>query len=510
MAKPKCLACGSASVSSWAVARDVEYQSTTDEFEYVRCADCDTISIADPPSGRLSEIYPDTYYSFSEGSMSLAERVKQWLDRRMFKKLFAGIQGDSLSALDVGGGTGWLLSQAREVEPRLKNTAVVDIDAQAREGAEKLGHAFHLGRVEDFKTDRKYDLILLLNLIEHVEDPVGVLSKMRELLAPGGRILAKTSQPRQPRCAPVPAQQLGRFPLPASLGTVHARKLRQDGAASGAQGGQHRVDPGRSLLGGVRARMDGPQGPGQHKARPADVPPSFVWTAPGSVCCSRYRTQALLANLPDVCARHRSLAILSGHRARLEMRSKRAQLGREGDVHGHASRREESRWASKTRWAPTASSSSNIPRPTSSCCAPCSPRWAFPRSPGTRARTSPCTARATATSSSMPSPAAMPRIMPSAHGPSACAMAFRVKDAKAAHERALELGATDVKVEVGDGELDIPAIEGIGGSRLFFVDQYGPNGSIYDVDFDFHPDWQQRMAEADSRSSPTSTISRTM
>ena len=120
----------------------------------------------------------------------IVERVKQWLDRRMFKKLFAGIQGDSLSALDVGGGTGWLLSQAREVEPRLKHTAVVDIDAQAREGAEKLGHAFHLGRVEDFKTDRKYDLILLLNLIEHVEDPVGVLSKMRELLAPGGRILA--------------------------------------------------------------------------------------------------------------------------------------------------------------------------------------------------------------------------------------------------------------------------------------------------------------------------------
>ena len=34
-----------------------------------------------------------------------------------------------------------------------------------------------------------------------------------------------------------------------------------------------------------------------------------------------------------------------------------------------------------------------------------------------------------------------------AHGPSACAMAFRVKDAKAAHERALKLGATDVEVE---------------------------------------------------------------
>ena len=50
-----------------------------------------------------------------------------------------------------------------------------------------------------------------------------------------------------------------------------------------------------------------------------------------------------------------------------------------------------------------------------------------------------------------------------AHGPSACAMAFRVKDAKAAHERAIKLGATNVEVKTGDGELDIPAIEGIGG-----------------------------------------------
>ena len=66
-----------------------------------------------------------------------------------------------------------------------------------------------------------------------------------------------------------------------------------------------------------------------------------------------------------------------------------------------------------------------------------------------------------------------------AHGPSACAMAFRVKDAAAAHARALKLGATNVEVKKGTGELDIPAIEGIGGSRLFFVDRYGENGSIY-------------------------------
>ena len=73
------------------------------------------------------------------------------------------------------------------------------------------------------------------------------------------------------------------------------------------------------------------------------------------------------------------------------------------------------------------------------------------------------------------------------HGPCACAMAFRVKDAKAAHERALKLGATNVLGDIAEGELTIPAIEGIGGSRLYLVDRYGAKGTIYDVDFDFFP-----------------------
>jgi 4-hydroxyphenylpyruvate dioxygenase len=85
------------------------------------------------------------------------------------------------------------------------------------------------------------------------------------------------------------------------------------------------------------------------------------------------------------------------------------------------------------------------------------------------------------------------------HGPSACAMAFRVKDSKAAFERAVRLGATPVRNDIAHGEMDIPAIEGIGGSRLFFVDRYGENGSIYDVDFDFLADWPDEMAKLDSR-----------
>jgi len=80
------------------------------------------------------------------------------------------------------------------------------------------------------------------------------------------------------------------------------------------------------------------------------------------------------------------------------------------------------------------------------------------------------------------------------HGPCACAMAFRVKDAAKAHDRALRLGATNVLGDIAEGELTIPAIEGIGGSRLYLVDRYGANGTIYDTDFTFFPDAAEKEA----------------
>ena len=69
-----------------------------------------------------------------------------------------------------------------------------------------------------------------------------------------------------------------------------------------------------------------------------------------------------------------------------------------------------------------------------------------------------------------------------AHGPSACAMAFRVKDAAAAYRHLIGLGAKPFRNQVGLMELNIPAIEGIGGSVIYLVDRYGEH-SIYDVDF---------------------------
>ncbi len=79
-------------------------------------------------------------------------------------------------------------------------------------------------------------------------------------------------------------------------------------------------------------------------------------------------------------------------------------------------------------------------------------------------------------------PGGHPAAFRDAHGPSANAMAFRVKDAAHAFKEALARGAEPVDSPIGPMELDIPAIKGIGGAHVYLVDRYGAQ-TIYDVDF---------------------------
>ena len=69
------------------------------------------------------------------------------------------------------------------------------------------------------------------------------------------------------------------------------------------------------------------------------------------------------------------------------------------------------------------------------------------------------------------------------HGPSACAMAFRVRDSHKAYARALEFGAQPLEMPTGPMELRLPAIKGIGGAPLYLIDRFEEGRSIYDIDF---------------------------
>jgi 4-hydroxyphenylpyruvate dioxygenase len=69
------------------------------------------------------------------------------------------------------------------------------------------------------------------------------------------------------------------------------------------------------------------------------------------------------------------------------------------------------------------------------------------------------------------------------HGPSVCAMCLKVDDAAATLDRAEKLRDTPFRQAVGPDELEIPAVRGLGGSLLYFVDTKSELGRLWDIDF---------------------------
>lgn len=78
------------------------------------------------------------------------------------------------------------------------------------------------------------------------------------------------------------------------------------------------------------------------------------------------------------------------------------------------------------------------------------------------------------------------------HGPSACGLAFRVRDSHKAYAMALEQGAQPIEIPTGPMELRLPAIKGIGGAPLYLIDRFEDGKSIYDIDFEFLPNVERK------------------
>ena len=186
-----CPLCGGLG-SFHARAKDIEYFTSDEYFTIRHCAACDILYVDPMLFDQLHVIYPSNYYSFTTPKRTIVSRIKEWLDARSLKSLLREIPGEKLKVLDIGGGSGWLASLVARIDPRVTVTQIVDFDEGARELAEAAGHQYFCGPIEDFETEERYDLILMLNLIEHVKNPRSVLEKSKQLLSSNGRIYIKT------------------------------------------------------------------------------------------------------------------------------------------------------------------------------------------------------------------------------------------------------------------------------------------------------------------------------
>jgi len=190
-----CCICGTDDAQPLAVGEDFEYRTSPDSFRAVRCNGCGLIYLNPRPEGAaLARAYPASYHAFdfSEERYGVVFKVRRRLEAR---RLLASCQGlgDAPRVLDIGCGDGFHLRLLRDFGGTHLRLEGVDADPRAVQAARRSGLHVHQGLVERLGLPQAaYDLAILIQTIEHVEDPAGLLRTVLALLRPGGRLLVVT------------------------------------------------------------------------------------------------------------------------------------------------------------------------------------------------------------------------------------------------------------------------------------------------------------------------------
>lgn len=187
-----CPICKSQHIDIWSKAKDLEYLTSDKEYTYYKCLNCTTIFISEFLVLKLNEIYPSNYYSFLKKEKNIAVSIKEYFDKIYFKKILKRYDNKPINILDIGGGSGWIMDIIKSIYSNVIISQVIDIDENAKIIAEKKGHQFFHGPIEAFDSDTQFDLVLMLNLIEHISNPKETLIKIEKLLNTNGLVLLKT------------------------------------------------------------------------------------------------------------------------------------------------------------------------------------------------------------------------------------------------------------------------------------------------------------------------------
>jgi SAM-dependent methyltransferase len=120
------------------------------------------------------------------------EQGRRRTARRLLRRLRRHVPGGRL--LDVGCGHGLLLDEARRLGYDVEGVELST--TAARYARENLGLRVRHLALEDAELDtERYDAIVIVDVLEHVDDPVACLDRLRALLAPGGALLIATPDP---------------------------------------------------------------------------------------------------------------------------------------------------------------------------------------------------------------------------------------------------------------------------------------------------------------------------
>jgi SAM-dependent methyltransferase len=156
-----------------------------------RCTQCGTI-YQNPQvlESQLSRLYPDVYEPYSAAPLS---HHTLWPDLKRAVVLATQAHATGGALLDIGCGGGNFLQAVRLLRGSSWSLCGVEPSATAAQRVSALGiPVVNAGISEALSgalAGRHFDVVTLIHVIEHLPRPVKALQKIRDLLAPGGRLL---------------------------------------------------------------------------------------------------------------------------------------------------------------------------------------------------------------------------------------------------------------------------------------------------------------------------------
>lgn len=170
-----------------------------DDLTVHECSDCSTLYINPAPSvAQLTKFYENYYDQHADLSKNSVEKfayetklIEPISDIRINRLLsIIGAIQNGKFALDIGCGRGQFLHLLRKIGYIVEG---IEPDISSLKFAKKLGiTSIFAGYIEDFYTDKKYDLVTLLDLIEHPLKPISLISLALNHMKPGGFLLIWT------------------------------------------------------------------------------------------------------------------------------------------------------------------------------------------------------------------------------------------------------------------------------------------------------------------------------
>lgn len=164
----------------------------------VQCLDCTNVYLNPRPTkSELATIYPPNYYAYNYDAMihPIARKAKDILDARKIKGWMNYVSTATPMFLDVGCGNGRYLQMLHKLGvPKEK---LYGIELSKTEIEQVCAHGFNgvLGRIEDVVDQLpqgQFDLIVLLQVLEHVEEPAVTMRHLARLLKTGGVLVVET------------------------------------------------------------------------------------------------------------------------------------------------------------------------------------------------------------------------------------------------------------------------------------------------------------------------------